>query len=314
MKKILSAILAFSLMTVMLAACNKNEGEETTSAEQTTVYTEENTGSSENIAGEGTTAAPEETTQETVTADNTTQSSVQETTTGVTETTSSQAEAPSSENTVTEAPSSEVPSTNAPVSGQKYDNEYDILRSGNFHIKGTMTDNSGLTSPLEMAVTPNSIYMLSEFSEGVDIAVLLSNKKFYMIYPAKKAYMEMNESIMKTVGLDINAMLESGNVDFTAFGSLEEATKVTEELYNGSVCKVYQMDDPSGGTAKAYMNGDRLVRFASYSDEGYSSVMDIYSISSSVPADRSAPPADYKAYSGVAGIFSFMSLMSDVMM
>ena len=42
MKKILSAILAFSLMTVMLAACNKNEGEDTTSAEQTTVYTEEN--------------------------------------------------------------------------------------------------------------------------------------------------------------------------------------------------------------------------------------------------------------------------------
>ena len=314
MKKILSAILAFSLMTVMLAACNKNEGEETTSAEQTTVYTEENTGSSENITGEGTTAAPEETTQETVTADNTTQSSVQETTTGVTEATSSQAEAPSSENTVTEAPSSEVPSTNAPVSGQKYDNEYDILRSGNFHIKGTMTDNSGLTSPLEMAVTPDSVFMLSEFSEGVDIAMLVKNDIMYMIYPKEKAYMEMSDSLMKMAGLDVDEMISSDAVDFTEYGALSEAYYVVDEIYNGIDCKVYYIKDASEGSMRVYMNGDRLLRFAKYSPDGvFLSATEVEYISATVPADRSAPSADYKAYKGITGMAGFMGLLSDVM-
>lgn len=202
-----------------------------------------------------------------------------------------------------------TPSVQAPASS-----EYDIVRSGTFHIKGSMVDSTGTTSPLEMAVTPDSVFMLSEFSEGVDIAMLVKNDIMYMIYPKEKAYMEMSDSLMKMAGLDVDEMISSDAVDFTEYGALSEAYYVVDEIYNGIDCKVYYIKDASEGSMRVYMNGDRLLRFAKYSPDGvFLSATEVEYISATVPADRSAPSADYKAYKGITGMAGFMGLLSDVM-
>ncbi len=266
---------------------------------------------------------------ETTTEENTTVSSVQETLPGndasFSEETTLLAENMSgtgSENTTTaEASSSGAESTTtasvptAPQDGNSVvaqSNEYDILRSGTFYIKGSMTDNTGLQSPLEMAVTSDSVYMLSEFAEGVDVGMLVSGEKIYMIYPAQKAYMEMSEAIMSMVGFDINEMMDSESVDFASFGDLSEAYSVLDEVFNGIQCKIYSIKDGEDGEIKVYMSGNKLIRFASYTAEGrFLSSTEIDTISGSVPADKSAPPADYKAYKGITGMFSFMTLFPE---
>ena len=54
--------------------------------------------------------------------------------------------------------------------------EYDILRSGSFYMSGTIIDSTGTESPMEIAITPDSIYKMSDFG-GVDMGMLIKGKK-----------------------------------------------------------------------------------------------------------------------------------------
>lgn len=220
-------------------------------------------------------------------------------------TTSSQSvtEPDSQNETTTKTPSDVV----IPVSS-----EYDILKSGTFHMKGSMVDASGTAAPMEIAITPDSIYMLSDFS-GTSMGMLIKGKSIYMIYPEKTAYLELSDSIMNMAGLDVDELVNSDSVNFSNYGNLSEASSITEEACNGHACTVYHFNVSTGET-KVFMDGNKLIRLATYDKNGkFLSSTDIDTISSSVPADKSAPPSSYKAYKGMTGMFSFMTLLEDVM-
>lgn len=190
--------------------------------------------------------------------------------------------------------------------------EYDILRSGSFYITGTLIDSTGAESPMEIAITPDSIYMMSDFS-GAAMGMLVSNKKVYMIYPAKKAYLEMSESLMSMAGLDISELTASDSLDFSTYGDLSEADSVTESTINGKACQVYHFRSDTE-ESRIYMDGTKLVRLASYDNNGrFLSATDITLISDDVPAGMTTPPSGFKAYKGMTGMFSFMSLLEDVL-
>ena len=223
-------------------------------------------------------------------------------------TTAPQAEVtqPSAENT-TQGTANETPIVNqAPASS-----EYDILKSGTFYMVGSMTDKTGLSTPMEIAITPDSIYMLSDFS-GVPMGMLIKNEKLYMIYPGKKAYLELSDSIMSMAGLDMDELVSSDNINFSSYGELSAADSVTETVYNGRTCQVYHFNIDSG-ESRVYMDGTKIVSLASYDSNGkFLTSTDITSITSNVPADKSAPSSSYKAYKGVTGMFSFMTLLEGV--
>ncbi len=221
---------------------------------------------------------------------------------------------------ITEDPSSsenntqvneEQPSSDTGVSAPA-SSEYDILKSGNFYMTGSMIDSSGTKAPMEIAITDGSIYMLSDFS-GTPMGMLIKDKCVYMVYPEKKAYLELSDSIMNMAGLDIDELLDSDTINFASYGNLGEAASVTQEACNGRNCTVYHFN-VSTGESRVYMDGTELVRLASYDGSGkFLTSTDIDAISGTVPADKSAPPASYKAYKGVTGMFSFMTLLEDVM-
>ena len=189
--------------------------------------------------------------------------------------------------------------------------EYDILRSGTFYMKGSMVDSTGVNSPMEIAITPDSIYMLSDFG-GVDMGMLIKGKKLYMVYPEKKAYLEMSESIMNMAGLDISELTTSDALDFSTYGDLSDADSVTEVTHNGRVCQVYHFKLASE-ESRVYLDGTKLVRLASYDNNGkFLAATDITEISGNVPADMAGPPAGFKAYKGMTGMLSFMSLLEDL--
>ena len=205
-------------------------------------------------------------------------------------------------------PSSEVVIPNsAPASS-----EYDILKSGTFHMSGSMADKTGTSTPMEVAITPDSIYMLSDFS-GVPMGMLIKDNKVYMIYPDKRSYLELSDSLMNMAGLDVAELTNSDSVNFGSYGKLEEADSVTQVVYNGRTCQVYHFKVDSG-ESRVYMDGTKLVRLASYDTNGkFITSTDITAITSTVPAEKSAPPTSYKAYKGMTGMFSFMTLLEGVM-
>lgn len=197
----------------------------------------------------------------------------------------------------------EAPQNEAPASP-----EYDILKSGSFRIKGTMVDKTGVDTPMEIAVTPESVYMLSDFG-GIDMGMLIKGKKVYMICPDKKAYLEMSEAIMNMAGMDISELTASDAIDFSIYGDLSEADSVTEVTHNGRVCQVYRFKLASE-ESRVYLDGTKLVRLASYDNNGkFLAAIDITEISGNIPAGMISPPSDYKAYKGVTGMLSFMSLL-----
>lgn len=324
MRRISAAIISALLVVSVFAGCNKQDNE-TTSPEETSAgaYQQElppdgnNAGINETVTvqNEAVPGRPPE------------MSTVSESITGV-EKESVPVET-ASDGTVTEAPSynqSEAPSqqtpsqqtpSSAPSQGSSQSapagSEYEIIRSGNFYIKGYMIENNGVKSPLEMAVTPDSVYMLSEFSENVDIGMLVKDEKMYMIYPKEKMYLEMNDAIMSMAGLSVEDMVGSQAVDFTSFKPLTEAYNVIDETVNGVPCRVYSIKDDDG-EVRVYLSGNKLVRFASYSPEGqFLTATEVDSISSSVPSEKSAPPSGYKKYKGMTGMFSFMAALESEM-
>ena len=207
----------------------------------------------------------------------------------------------------TTAPAVETPIQNpAPVSS-----EYEILKSGSFHMVGTMVDKTGIDAPMEVAITPDSIYMLSDFS-GVPMGMLIKDNKVYMIYPDKKAYLELSDSLMSMAGLDVSELTNSDTINFGSYGNLSEADSVTEVTHNGRVCQVYHFKVDSG-ESRVYLDGTKLVRLSSYDKNGkFLTATDITTISGNVPADKSAPPASFKAHKGMTGLFSFMTLLEGV--
>lgn len=189
--------------------------------------------------------------------------------------------------------------------------EYDIIRSGSFWMTGTIIDGKGINSPMEIAITPESVYMLSDFS-GVPMGMLIKDNKLYMIYPDKKAYLELSESLMAMAGLDISELTSSSGIDFSSYGPLSEADSVTEVTHKGRLCRVYHFKVDSGET-RVYLDGTKLVRLASYDKNGkFLSATDITAVSGKIPADKSAPPSGFKAYKGMSGMLSFMNLLEDL--
>ncbi len=192
--------------------------------------------------------------------------------------------------------------------------EFDILKNGSFYLKGTITDSSGVTSPMEMAITADSVFMLSDFS-GASMGMLIKDEKLYMIYADKKAYLELSDSIMSMAGMDINELTGSmDELDFSKFGALADADSITEEALNGKKCQVYHFLNSDSSEKRIYMDGTKLIRMATYSSSGkFITATDVETISATVPADKAAPPSSYKAYKGVTGMFSFMTLIEDLM-
>ena len=189
-------------------------------------------------------------------------------------------------------------------------NEFDFLRNGTFYIQGTMTDSSGQSLPLEMAVTDNSVYMLSNF-EGAAMGMLINDGTTYMIYPAEKSYLELNATVLKAMGMNTSDLISSADLDYSQY-DLAKADSTAKENVNGSDCTVYIYNNTSGST-RFFMNGNKLVRFATYDANGNpDTINDVGYITDQVPADKINPPADYKEYKGITGMFSFISLLGDV--
>lgn len=276
------------------------DGSQGTSEESTTTVENETADQTSAAADEGEEPATADTTDgssgETTTADqtdHTTKVSPQNTTA-----------ADGSASQTTTAPSGRQETTTEAPKPEK--SEYDIYRSGHFHMTGFVTDSEG-TSPMELAVTDDSVYMTSEL-DGVRLGMLVSGKKTYLIYPEKKAYMELNSMVMGMIGADAEELFNTDDMGFNRLLPLDKAISHSTETVNGTVCQKYLLPD-GDNFYYVYINGAKLVRIQALdSSKNLESTIDFTSVSGNVPADRTAPSPDYAK----TGMFEFIGMLSEV--
>ena len=165
------------------------------------------------------------------------------------------------------------------------DNEYEILRSGNYHFKGNTVDGSG-KSEIEIARTPNSLYLGSKF-EKIRIGIMTIGNQVYLVNPDKKTYLDLNTPLMKAelkaLDIDVNEFANTASFDFAFFPPLDDATR-TEDVPGGYVRYVFESPE---GAINVTMDGKKLMSLENARD-GSVYRIDFTSVSSEVPSERSS--------------------------
>ena len=277
------AILRASVKLDPLPDVYVSDGEEPTSDVEATPTDAETTTEEPSEPEETTTepvSEPEQTTTEPV-------SEPAETTTEPVsepaETTTEPASEP--EETTTE-PASEPEETTTEPAGiipPAENNEFDILRSGTYYFTGSTVDSSG-RSDLEIAKTPNTLYLGTDFN-GVKIAILTIDGNVYLVNPAKNYYLDLNTPAMKlelsAIDMDVNEFANSNNFDFSSFPSLDRATR-SERTAEGYVRYVFES---STGAINVTMDGPTLICLENARD-GSVYRIDFYSVTDQVPSEK----------------------------
>lgn len=187
-------------------------------------------------------------------------------------------------------------------------NEYEILRSGNFRVKGELFDASGATGAVDLTVTKDGFYMISEFN-GIEIGMLISDGKYYMVSEDREAVLELSESVMTMAGISLDELASDSFIDFSEYPAFDELESLGTEMYKSELCTVYCVKTAAEYT-EIYMRGERVVRLMCYTSDGtFIGDFDIYHVGGAVDEKRTEVPEDYKFYTGISGMFKFMSVL-----
>ncbi len=181
-----------------------------------------------------------------------------------------------------------------------------LFESGCFYLNGSMTDATGETLPMEMAIKNGNSSMASQM-EGVTIAFMCVDGKYYMNYPDGECVLELDDEVCAEMGLDPTEL--AFDTSSIAIGDVENCELISKEdaLVDDqkAVCRTYQQ--PDGTYIKTYMKDGKLIRLQREDAEGnMTSVFDIDVFVDIFPDSVVSLPSGSKLYSGTKGMFAFM--------
>ncbi len=181
-----------------------------------------------------------------------------------------------------------------------------LFESGCFYLSGSMTDASGETLPMEMAIKNGNTNMSSQM-DGITIAFMCVDGKYYMNYPDGECVLELDEEVCSEMGLDPTEM--SFDASSIAIGDVDNSVLISEEdaLVDDekAVCRTYQQ--PSGSYVKTYMKDGKMIRLQREDAQGnVTTVFDIDVLADVFPDSAVSLPSGSKLYTGMKGMFAFM--------
>lgn len=191
--------------------------------------------------------------------------------------------------------------------------QVNLLIEGNYYLKGSMTDNEGISNVLEIAVQNGNSFMASKM-EGVEIGIMTVDSEYYMVYPDGQCVLHLDETVSSTMGFD-PAELQFDSSKYN-FGELSEEKLVnTEEALvdnETATCRTYLQD--TGNYIKTYTKDGLVIRIQNENANGaVVSVMDIELLTNKVPDEKVSLPSGYKLYSGATGMMAFMMKLASAM-
>ena len=185
------------------------------------------------------------------------------------------------------------------ATNETVDKFIDILNSGKFGLYGKMTS-EGESIPITFIKNGSDVRMSAEMS-GISMDMASIDGTMYLISNEKKSYIELTDSIMSTLGLDIGEL----ELDFGEVASGNELIEDDGE-YNGKAVKIYTSTAPDG-ILKFYVDGDKLVKIEMYDLEGICHTMiETEKVRGDITAADIEIPADYEKKSYVSFIADLM--------
>ena len=165
---------------------------------------------------------------------------------------------------------------------------------------------TGETTAMEMAKQNGNSYMGSVM-DGVAVGFMHSGTNYYMVYPAGKCALLLDETVCATLELDPSDM--DMDTSKFAFGDLssERCISTSDALVDTTIatCRTYQQDN--GRLIRTYVSEGQMIRLQQFSPEGMLlTSLDIDILTDNVPAEKISMPSDFKVYSGSTGMISFM--------
>ncbi len=198
-----------------------------------------------------------------------------------------------------------VNTTNSPLYGNDAA-QLALISSGNFYFVGSLTDETGETTPMEMAKQNGNSYMGSQM-DGVSIGFMHAGADYYMVYPAGTCALLLDDTVCATLELDPTEMdLDTSKLQFGEL-SADQCLSTVDALVDTTVatCRTYQQDN--GNYVKTYVSEGQLIRLQQIAPDGtLLTTLDIDILTDAVPAEKISIPENYKVYKGSTGMISFM--------
>ena len=212
-------------------------------------------------------------------------------------------------------PQSTQPVATSPVVGAEYPDEFfkqiAIYHSAHYHIKGVL-EQDGESKATEIAVsTEGSIYMTTDM-DGAVIGMLRSpDGVIYMVNPADMTYLEMSPTVLKMLGMSTDSLDKTTAIKING-GDFVRPNEIYKTLYREHefVCCEYLFGN--GNTELFYLDETGTIQYVeAYNAEGIlQNVMIIESVTDDVPPGYISPADPNKVYSGVKGMFEFVSALT----
>lgn len=182
-----------------------------------------------------------------------------------------------------------------------------LYHSAHYLLIGTL-EQDGTEKPTEFAITDSSLYMTSDI-DGSVIAVLKDAEgKVHLVDPKQKCSLELNKTLLKLLGMNADELDNIASLSVTAI-TTESPQEMKEVSYRGQQLTSCAYALASGKREVFYVNaeGDILYIETYTADNILDSTMVVSSLTAEVPDQYIRVPSDYTKYSGMTGMFSFVS-------
>lgn len=189
-------------------------------------------------------------------------------------------------------------------------NEYDVLRSGQFYMEGSLYADGEL-GPMAIAVGDGLVYMQTSM-DGLAMGFLISGGNTYLLNSSDKTYCEFG-SLLSGVLAQAGMMTQEeimglmSEMGFSTMDDLSEADEVNNATLNGEACTVYIFNRPDKTKTRVFMDGDHLLAFEVVNSRDIvESATYINKITADIPA---LPPSDYTRQNIIAFLTSMESVL-----
>ena len=168
-----------------------------------------------------------------------------------------------------------------------YENQYDILRSGNYYMEMNLLDEGDAV--MTIAVSGDKKYVSGNM-EGVTFSFFTENGELWLLDNDYDVYSKLDADVLSFFGedalfLDDFTAMSDMLGDFGDLKPLSEADYTRAEDYGGVPCTCYVFMDAEGAE-KVYMDGIKLVGLVRVNSLGrVVSSTRVNSISSVIPAE-----------------------------
>lgn len=179
--------------------------------------------------------------------------------------------------------------------------ELDILTSGTFFVDCIRYDETGAGTAMKLANTPSTVYMVMNVS-GAPVGILMSGGKMYMMYEPKSIYMELNDVVLKLIGLNTDEL------NFESIGSMPGVVpdKCEETDYTDGKKATRATYNDGSSTVEIITRGDRLLEMNTITDGKKVNSLVFSSVSGDVPQEKRSVPS----YFDKANLVTFFRALS----